>query len=40
VSLDAGGRITARLDGARVSIGDRVDFVEYRGGIPFFRKSQ
>lgn len=38
VSLDAGGRITARIDGDRVAIGDAVDFVEHRNGIPFFRK--
>lgn len=38
VSLDSGGRITARLDGERVSIGDRLDFVETRNGIPYFRK--
>lgn len=39
VSLDEGGRLTARLDGDRVAIGDRVDFVEDRNGIPFFRKA-
>ena len=39
VSLDAGGRITARIDGARVQTGDRVEFAEYRNGIPFFRKQ-
>jgi uncharacterized OB-fold protein len=38
VSLDAGGRITARIDGERVAIGDAVDFVEHRDGIPYFRK--
>lgn len=40
VSLDAGGRITARIDGERVAIGDAVDFVDDRNGIPFFRKRQ
>lgn len=39
VSLDSGGRTTARLDGERVSIGDRLDFVETRNGIPYFRKA-
>ncbi|MEO8657942.1 MAG: OB-fold domain-containing protein [Bryobacteraceae bacterium] len=38
VSLEAGGRITARIDGARVAIGDAVDFSEHRDGIPYFRK--
>ncbi len=40
VSLDGGGRITARIDGERVSIDDRVEFLEYRNGIPFFRKAE
>ena len=39
ISLDEGGRLTARLEGERVGIGDRVDFVEDRDGIPFFRKA-
>jgi uncharacterized OB-fold protein len=39
VSLDAGGRLTGRVEGDRVAIGDRVTFVEERGGIPFFRKG-
>jgi len=39
VTLDAGKRLTARIDGARVVIGDRVDFAEERNGIPFFRKA-
>lgn len=38
VSLEAGGRITARIDGERVAIGDAVDFIEHRDGIPYFRK--
>jgi uncharacterized OB-fold protein len=40
ISLDEGGRLTARLEGERVGIGDRVDFVEANNGIPFFRKRQ
>ena len=40
VALDAGGRLTARIQGERVSIGDRVDFVEYRNGVPFFAKRK
>ena len=39
VALDAGGKLTGRVDGDRVAIGDRVAFVDDRGGIPFFRKS-
>ena len=38
VSLDDGGRITVRIEGERVSIGDRVAEVEERGGVPYFRK--
>jgi uncharacterized OB-fold protein len=40
VSLDEGGRHTVRIEGDRVTIGDRVDFVEDRNGIPFFRKAK
>ena len=39
VSLEEGVRLTARIDGERVVIGDRVDFLEDRNGIPFFRKT-
>ena len=39
VSLEDGGRLTVRVDGDRVAIGDRVDFLEDRNGIPFFRKA-
>lgn len=38
VSLDEGGRHTVRIEGQRVAIGDRVDFLEDRNGIAFFRK--
>lgn len=38
VSLNAGGKLTARIAGERVHIGDAVDFAEFRNGIPFFRK--
>ena len=38
VSLDSGGRVTARVDGANVAIDDRVAEVESRDGIPVFRK--
>jgi uncharacterized OB-fold protein len=39
ITLGGGGRLTARIAGDRVAIGDAVDFAEYRDGIPFFRKS-
>lgn len=39
VSLDAGERITARVSGDRVTIGDRVVETDPQNGIPFFRKS-
>lgn len=38
VSLDEGGRLTVRIEGDRVAIGDKVTEVEPRGGVPFFRK--
>jgi uncharacterized OB-fold protein len=37
VSLDDGKRLTARIAGERVQIGDAVTFAENRDGIPFFR---
>jgi uncharacterized OB-fold protein len=39
IALDDGSRLTARIDGDRVAIGDKVDFAEYRDGVPFFRKK-
>ncbi len=39
VSLEEGGRHTVRIEGPRVSIGDRVIFIEDRNGIAFFRKA-
>lgn len=38
VSLDGGGRLTVRIAGERVAIGDQVELAEERDGIPFFRK--
>ena len=38
VELDKGDRLTGRITGQKVDIGDRVDFAEFRSGIPFFRK--
>jgi uncharacterized OB-fold protein len=39
VTLDNGGRITGRVFGEHVSIGDRVVEVEQRDGVPFFQKA-
>ena len=39
VALDGGGRVTVRVLGDRVAIGDRVTETEPRGGIPFFQKA-
>ena len=40
VSLDTGERVTGRIEGARVSIDDRVALIDTRDGVPFFRKSE
>ena len=39
ISLDDGGRVTARIEGERVVIDDRVVEIEGRDGIVFFRKA-
>ena len=39
VTLDSGARVTARVAGDRVVIGDSVELIEERGGVKFFRKS-
>lgn len=39
VSLDSGGRLTARITGERVIIGDKVTLVDTRNGVEFFRKQ-
>jgi len=38
VSLE-GKRLTGRILGERASIGDRVDFVEFRNEVPYFRRA-
>ncbi len=38
VTLDHGGRVTGRILGDRVAIDDRVQQVEVRDGVPYFRK--
>ena len=39
VTLDEGGRVTVRIAGDRVAIGDKVEFAEDRGGVLFFTKG-
>ena len=39
VSLDDGRRLTARILGERVQIGDSVELAEERDGVSFFRKA-
>ena len=39
IELDEGGRVTARLAGPRVAIGDRVVHIEDRNGVPYFQKT-
>jgi len=38
VTLEDGSRVTARILGERVAIDDRVERVELRDGVSFFRK--
>jgi uncharacterized OB-fold protein len=38
VSLENGKRLTARILGDRVAIGDAVELAETRNSIPFFHK--
>ena len=40
IELEGGRRVTGRIDGERVQIGERVSFAEFRNNVPFFRKSQ
>lgn len=39
ITLEDGKRLTARILGGRVSIGDAVELAENRNGISFFHKS-
>ncbi len=39
VTLDDGKRLTARILGDRVAIGDAVELAETRNSIPFFSKK-
>lgn len=38
VELEEDGRVTARVEGDRVVIGDKVIEAEIKDGVPFFRK--
>ncbi len=40
VLQDDGTRITGRILGERVAIGDPVELVEFRDGIPYFKKAR
>jgi uncharacterized OB-fold protein len=39
VELAGGRRVTGRVDGERVQIGDSVQFAEFRNNVPFFSKT-
>ena len=39
IEREEGGRVTGRILGDRVQIGDKVDLVEERDGVPYFRKK-
>jgi uncharacterized OB-fold protein len=39
VTQEGGKRLTVRILGERVQIGDAVEFAEERDSIPFFRKT-
>ena len=39
VQLENGRRLTGRIEGDRAAIGDRVNFVEFRNNVPYFRKQ-
>jgi uncharacterized OB-fold protein len=38
VDLDSGGRVTVRVRGSRIAIGDKVIEAEIADGVPFFKK--
>lgn len=40
LTLETGERVTGRIEGARVSIDDRVALIDTRDGVPYFRKSE
>jgi uncharacterized OB-fold protein len=40
VTRDDGSRVTGRVLGERVAIGDAVELAETRDGVPYFRKAK
>ena len=40
VTLDDGKRLTGRVSGDRVDIGDKVVLADERNGVPFFRRVE
>jgi uncharacterized OB-fold protein len=39
IELSTGRRVTGRVGGERVQIGDRVQFDEFRNNVPVFSKT-
>lgn len=39
VSLEDGTRLTGRIRGAAVAIGDRVEFIESTNGVPVYQRT-
>jgi uncharacterized OB-fold protein len=39
ITLDSGGRVTVRISGERVAIGDAVHLVREEAGVKFFGKA-
>ena len=39
VTLEDGKRVTGRSEGDRVTIDTRVELVEHRNGVPYFRRE-
>lgn len=39
ITLEAGGRVTGRIAGERAAIGDPVEFIELRNGVPYFQRK-
>lgn len=39
IQLENGRRLTGRIDGERAQIGDKVNFVDFRNNVAFFRKA-
>jgi len=40
VELENGGKMTVRILGDQVTIGDQVDFAEFRNEVPCFKKAE